>query len=181
MLRCGGCVSAIELNHLDPPRLDGFANPILNLSWPPAAHRICGDRRVLFLMHAGHGISRSQRPHNLEGDVSQSSGASPRRENADSHLLFDRLNQNRNRVVIARRTALAMTTRRSPIAQFVGWVERSETHQSRRGRDGGFCFALPTLHSALSPCAGTRSRRRRGRCGSCPSCRMHRRACRPRC
>jgi hypothetical protein len=53
MLRCGGCVSAIELNHLDPPRLDGCANPILNLSWPPAAHRICGDCRLRFLFAGG--------------------------------------------------------------------------------------------------------------------------------
>jgi hypothetical protein len=92
MLRCGGCVSAIELNHLDPPRLDGFANPILNLSWPPAAHRICGSFPVLFSLHGGHGLRPAPgirlRPLSIRGTrVTQSSGEI-RRESAKLRLLL---------------------------------------------------------------------------------------------
>jgi hypothetical protein len=122
MLRCGGCVSAIELNHLDPPRLDGFANPILNLSWPPAAHRICGDCRQLFLFAGGPWVAASTRhslrPLHFGGRFAQQLGRNSRRENANSYSLccLTFKSEGRRRPGQARRqrvSACGATTRRS--------------------------------------------------------------------
>ena len=138
MLRCGGCVSAIELNHLHPPRLDGFANPILNLSWPPAAHRICGSFPVLFSLHGGHGYqSIPGLPCALiaEGYANVSLGRKPRREKADPYpqLLFDIGNQKSafpgvSANLRASRERVLRTTRPQP-----GCSARPCIHRGHRG------------------------------------------------
>jgi hypothetical protein len=137
MLRCGGCVSAIELNHLDPPRLDGFANPILNLSWPPAAHRICGSFPVLFLLtgpwvRPSPGISCALI---AEGHANVSLGRKPRREKADPYpqLLFDIGNQKSafpgvSANLRASRERVLRTTRPQP-----GCSARPCIHRGHRG------------------------------------------------